>query len=76
MPVITVLTKVDALKHQAIGQLRDEGMQIKEALLRAGELEKQMLIEQRAKFEIYLRECKYPPKAYITMAGKHSLLLF
>ncbi|KIM62316.1 hypothetical protein SCLCIDRAFT_119883 [Scleroderma citrinum Foug A] len=73
VPVITVLTKADTLQGRAIGQLRDEGMQMKEAFSRAGELAKQILIEARAKIESLLSGCKYPPKAYVTMASKYSL---
>ena len=73
VPVIAVLTRADALKCEAIGQLRDKGVQMKEAISRAGELTEQILNDVRANIESQLSGCKYPPKAYIAMAGKYSL---
>ena len=45
VPVIVLLTKADAMEGKAIGQLRDEGMQMKEAMLRARSLATQILSE-------------------------------
>ena len=70
MPVIVLLTKADAMKGQAIGQLRDEGMQIKEAMLGAGSLATKILSEVSTKIKNQLSKCLYPPKDYLSMSGE------
>ena len=70
VPVIVLLTKADAMKGQAIGQLRDEGMQIKEAILQAGSLATQILSEVSTKIRNQLSRCLYPPKNYLSMSGE------
>ena len=72
MPVIVLLTKADAVEGQAIGRLRDEGMQMEEAMLKAGSLVPQMLSEVRRKIKNQLDECKYPPKDYLSLGGELS----
>ena len=70
MPVIVLLTKADAMEGQAIGRLRDEGMQMEEAMLKAGSLAPQILSEVRRKIKNQLDECKYPPKDYLSLGGE------
>ena len=70
MPVIVLLTKADAIRGKAIGQLRDEGMQIKEAMLRARSLATQILSDVHTKIENQLNGCKYPPKDYLSLVGE------
>jgi len=75
VPVIAVLTRTEALELEleAIGQLRDMGLMMKEARLMAGELADRLQSEMRARIESQLSECKYPPKVYILTACKYSL---
>jgi len=68
--VIVLLTKADAMEGMAIGRLRDEGMQMKDAMEMAGDLGKQILSEVSTKIKIQLNGCKYPPKDYLLLHGK------
>ena len=72
MLVIVVLTKADAMAGQAIGLLRDEGIQMKETLVRAGSLASQFLGEVSTKIKNQLDQCKYPPKEYVSLGGELS----
>ena len=72
VPVIVLLTKADAMKGQAIGQLRDEGVQMKEAMLGAGSLATQILGKVSTKIRNQLGRCRYPPKSYLAMNGELS----
>ncbi|KIM58528.1 hypothetical protein SCLCIDRAFT_127884, partial [Scleroderma citrinum Foug A] len=72
VPVIVLLTKADAMEGQAIGKLRDEGMQMKEAMLGAGSLAKQILSEVSTKIRNQLGRCMYPPKDYLSMSGMNK----
>jgi len=58
------------MEGQAIGRLRDEGMQMEEAMLKAGSLAPQILSEVRRKIKNQLDECKYPPKDYLSLGGE------
>ncbi|KIM68385.1 hypothetical protein SCLCIDRAFT_1209209 [Scleroderma citrinum Foug A] len=68
VPVIAVLTKADALTLPALSQLRDEGLTMREAMPKAGELAAQMLSILESGIENQLCSCRYPPKAYLTTA--------
>ena len=70
VPVIVLLTKADAMEGKAIGQLRDEGMQMKEAMLRARSLATQILSEVSTKIRNKLSRCLYPPKNYLSMSDE------
>jgi len=70
VPVIVLLTKADAMRGLAIGRLRDEGLQMKEAMLKARSLGPQILSEVRRKIKNQLDECKYPPKDYLSLGGE------
>ncbi|KAL4076927.1 hypothetical protein V8B97DRAFT_2021613 [Scleroderma yunnanense] len=61
VPVIVVLTKADAMELEAIGQLRDRGLTMKEARSQAGELAKQLLTEVKIRIEDQLTGCKHHP---------------
>jgi len=76
VPVIVVLTKADALEHVAIDQLRDMGLTMREALPMVNEVAAEVLSKLRARIELQLSRCKYPPKAYISTASKYSLSFF
>jgi len=71
VPVIAVLTKADTLRVPALNQLmRESGLTMKEVKPRVGEYKAKMLSELRGKIESQLRDCKYPPKAYLSMASE------
>ena len=71
VPVIAVLTKADTLKLPALNQLmREEGLTMREAKPRVVEFAAEMLRKLRARIESQLSGCKYPPKAYLTMASE------
>lgn len=69
--MIVVLTKNDVMKAVAIGELRDQGFTMKEAMERAGKLGKQILNKVVKRVELQLCVCKYPPKEYLSLGGKH-----
>ncbi|KAL4073060.1 hypothetical protein V8B97DRAFT_1898987 [Scleroderma yunnanense] len=68
VPVIAVLTKADALKLPALHQLIEDGLTMREAIPKAGDLAEQMLSELKMRIERQLSGCKYPPKAYLPLA--------
>ena len=70
VPVIAVLTKADALKLPALNQLMREGLAMREAKPRVGEFAAEMLRKLKARIESQLNGCKYPPKAYLSMASE------
>ena len=70
--MIVLLTKADAMEGRAIGRLRDEGVQMKDAIEMAGGLAKEILSEVSTKIKIQLNGCKYPPKDYLSLHGKIS----
>ncbi|KAL4071224.1 hypothetical protein V8B97DRAFT_1871476 [Scleroderma yunnanense] len=72
VPVIVVLTKADAIESLAIGQLRDEGFTMKEAIQRAKEPSVQMLSKLKMRIEIQLAGCKYPPKDCVSLASMNE----
>lgn len=71
VPVVVVLTKADAMKLAAIGELRNQGLTIREAISRAGELATQKLNRLKAGIENQLSQFKYPPKDCLTLACKY-----
>ncbi|KAL4079845.1 P-loop containing nucleoside triphosphate hydrolase protein [Scleroderma yunnanense] len=60
VPVIVVLTKADVMELEAIGQLRDMGMMMKEARSQAQEL---------AQHLHQLAGCKHNPNDYVALSG-------
>ncbi|KAL4082107.1 hypothetical protein V8B97DRAFT_165295 [Scleroderma yunnanense] len=72
VPVIVVLTKADAIESLAIGQLRDEGFTMKEAIQRAKEPAVQMLSKLKMRIEAQLAGCKYPPKDCVSLASMNE----
>ncbi|KAL4071192.1 hypothetical protein V8B97DRAFT_2024071 [Scleroderma yunnanense] len=61
VPVIVVLTKADAMELEAIGQLRDKGLTVKEAKSQAQELAQQLLTGVKTRIEDQLAGCKHNP---------------
>ena len=69
--MITVLTKADALKIPALNQLmKEKGLTMREAKPGVGEFAAEMLSKLRTRIESQLSGCKYPPKAYLSMASE------
>ncbi|KAL4067498.1 hypothetical protein V8B97DRAFT_1873691, partial [Scleroderma yunnanense] len=69
VPVVVVLTKADAMQLEAIGQLRDEGLTIKEARLQGGKLAEQLLANVKTQIQDQLRGCKHQPNDYLALYG-------
>ena len=66
-----MLTKTDTLRFPALNQLmRESGLTMREIKPRVGEFEAKMLSTLRAKIESQLSGCKYPPKAYLSVASE------
>ena len=72
--MIVVLTKADAMELEAIGQLRDKGLTMKEARSQAGELVKQLLIEVKKQVEDQLAECKHHPNDCLALFGRYQFI--
>ena len=72
--MIAVLTKADALKLPALDQLmEEEDLTVREAMPRVGELAAEMLSKLRVRIQRQLSGCKYPPKAYLSMASESCI---
>ncbi|KAI5989835.1 GTP-binding protein [Pisolithus marmoratus] len=63
VPVIVLVTKVDALYLTAIRELLDQGLTIAEAKERATEKQGELL----EKWLGHLDKCKFPPKGYVSL---------
>ena len=72
--MIVVLTKADAMKLEAIGQLRDQGLTMKEARPQAGELAKQLVTEVKARIEEQLAKCKYHHNDCLALFGGYHCI--
>ena len=72
--MIVVLTKADAMEFKAIGQLRDEGLTMKEARSQAGELAKQLLVQVKKQVEDQLGECKHHPNDCLALWGGYQFI--
>ncbi|KAL4065653.1 hypothetical protein V8B97DRAFT_2105591 [Scleroderma yunnanense] len=73
VPVIVVLTKADAMQLEAVGQLRDKGLTIKEAKLQAGELAKELLANVMTQIEDQMAGCKYQPKNCLALSSMNKV---
>ncbi|KAI6106365.1 hypothetical protein EV401DRAFT_2273865 [Pisolithus croceorrhizus] len=72
VPVIVLLTKVDALYLTAVEELLDEGLTIVEAKERAAERQGKLLEKWLAHVKGQLEKCKYPPKGYVMLQEMHQ----
>ncbi|KIO02924.1 hypothetical protein M404DRAFT_1001837 [Pisolithus tinctorius Marx 270] len=70
VPVVVLLTKVDALNFAAIEELLDEGWEMEEAKEKARERESLLLEKWQTHIKKILDQCKFPPKLYLPLAGK------
>ncbi|KAI6116635.1 hypothetical protein EDD16DRAFT_1798107 [Pisolithus croceorrhizus] len=72
VPVIVLLTKVDALYLTAIRELLDGGLTMAEAKERAvekqGELQEKWLVHVK----LELNKCKFPPRRYVALQKMHQ----
>ncbi|KAI5993172.1 hypothetical protein EDC04DRAFT_2807071 [Pisolithus marmoratus] len=67
VPVIVVLTKVDALYLTSIRELLDEGSTIAEAKARAPQKQGELLERLLAHIKYELDRCKFPPKGFVLL---------
>ncbi|KAL4075269.1 hypothetical protein V8B97DRAFT_1867324, partial [Scleroderma yunnanense] len=74
VPVIVVLTKADAMQLEAIGQLRDEGLTIKEARSQGGKLAEQLLANVKTQIQDQLKGCKHQPNDCLALLLLTSLI--
>ncbi|KAI5993290.1 hypothetical protein EDD15DRAFT_2267525 [Pisolithus albus] len=72
VPVIVLLTKTDALHLAAMEELLDSGLDLGEAKKKAAEKEKELLERWLAHIKGMLDECKFPPKAYVSVQKMHQ----
>ncbi|KIN96507.1 hypothetical protein M404DRAFT_162895, partial [Pisolithus tinctorius Marx 270] len=72
VPVIVLLTKVDALNFAAIEELLDEGLEMEEAEERATERESLLLEKWQTHVKQILDQCKFPPKMYLPLTKMHN----
>ena len=69
--MIAVLTKADTLTLPACHQLKKEGLEMcQEILPRVADVASQLLNNLRGKIESQLKDSKYPPKAYLSLASE------
>ncbi|KAI6015416.1 hypothetical protein BKA83DRAFT_4341667 [Pisolithus microcarpus] len=67
VPVVVLLTKVDALNLAAFEELLDEGLEEEEAERRATEREFKLLEHWKTHIKHELEQCKFPPKFYLPL---------
>ncbi|KAI6139060.1 hypothetical protein BKA82DRAFT_4229569 [Pisolithus tinctorius] len=72
VPVIVLLTKVDALYLPALRGLLDEGFAIAEAKERAAEKQGELLEKWLDHIKQELGKCKFPPKGYVSLQKMHQ----
>ncbi|KAI6011503.1 hypothetical protein EDC04DRAFT_771475 [Pisolithus marmoratus] len=72
VPVIVLVTKVDALYLTAIRELLDGGLTIGEAKARATEKQGELLDKWLGHVKHELKMCKFPPKGYVSLQKMHQ----
>ncbi|KIK21921.1 hypothetical protein PISMIDRAFT_680882 [Pisolithus microcarpus 441] len=72
VPVIVVLTKVDALCSTPFGEFRRKGLSRAEAKEKAVERQGKLLEECLERIKLELDKCKYPPRRYVTLQNMHE----
>lgn len=72
--MIVVLTKADAMELEAIGQLRDKGLTMKEARSQAGELANQLLTQVKTQVKDQLAGCRYHPNDCLALFGAYQFI--
>ncbi|KAI5994103.1 GTP-binding protein [Pisolithus orientalis] len=72
VPVIVLLTKVDALYLPALRGLLDEGVAIAEAKERAAGMQGELLERWLDHIKHELGKCNFPPKGYVSLQKMHQ----
>ncbi|KAI6116688.1 hypothetical protein EV401DRAFT_1864530 [Pisolithus croceorrhizus] len=72
VPVIVLLTKTDALHLAAMEELLDANLEVGEAKEQAAGKEEELLERWLAHIKGILDECKFPPKAYVSVQKMHE----
>ncbi|KAI6106464.1 GTP-binding protein [Pisolithus croceorrhizus] len=72
VPVIVLLTKVDALYLTAVREHLDGGLTITEAKERAGEKQEELLEKWLAHIKVELNKCRFPPRDYVALQKMHQ----
>ncbi|KAI6009278.1 GTP-binding protein [Pisolithus marmoratus] len=72
VPVIVLLTKVDALYLTAIRELLDEGLEIAEAKEKAPKKEGELMEKWLVHTKHELDKCMFPPKGYVSLQRMHQ----
>ncbi|KAI6098925.1 GTP-binding protein, partial [Pisolithus croceorrhizus] len=72
VPVIVLLTKVDALYLPAIMELLDGDLTIAEAEERATEKQEELQEKWLAHIKLELNRCKFPPRGYVPLQNMHQ----
>ncbi|KAI6103815.1 GTP-binding protein [Pisolithus croceorrhizus] len=72
VPVIVLLTKVDALYLAAIRELLDGGFEIAKAKEMAPEKQGKLLDKWLTHVKHELNKCRFPPKAYLPLQKMHQ----
>ncbi|KAI6169225.1 hypothetical protein EDD17DRAFT_1749740 [Pisolithus thermaeus] len=67
VPVIVVLTKVDALNLEAIQDFEDKGLEVEGVEEKVAEREGELLEKWLAYMKDMLGKCKFPPKGYVVL---------
>ncbi|KAI6035641.1 GTP-binding protein, partial [Pisolithus orientalis] len=70
VPVIVLLTKVDALNIDAIQELEDEGIEVTQE--KVSEKERGLLEKWLAHIKNELDKCKFPPRGYLSLQNMHQ----
>ncbi|KAI5993253.1 hypothetical protein EDD15DRAFT_2367525 [Pisolithus albus] len=72
VPVIVLLTKMEALHDLAMEELSDDGLAVGEAEEKAVEKERELLERWLAHIKGMLDKCNFPPKAYVSVQKMHE----
>ncbi|KAI6132631.1 GTP-binding protein, partial [Pisolithus croceorrhizus] len=72
VPVIVLLTKTDALNLPAMEELLDDGLEVEQADEKVAKKERELLGKWLVHIKGILDECKFPPKAYISLQKMHE----
>ncbi|KAI5985508.1 hypothetical protein EDD15DRAFT_2302252 [Pisolithus albus] len=72
VPVVVLLTKVDALQIDAMQELEDEGLGEEGVEERVMERVSQLLDKHQVHIKQRLEQCKFPPKVYMPLKNMHE----
>ncbi|KAG6329887.1 hypothetical protein ID866_9202 [Astraeus odoratus] len=72
VPVMVLLTKVDALNFAAVEQLQERGCEFEEAKKKGVEEARNILHKLMENIENSLATCKFPPQCYLPLTRMHE----